>query len=345
MIFSDLKVVFIKKTISVGLMKKIFALVLISLLLAGCSTGKSVVTDTYIQDTGTIEVYFCPDQNCEGALISFLDSAEISIHCALFDIGLNSVQEKLLEKEKKIDVRIVTDNDYLKKFNHPFVKADAHGLMHNKFCVIDGKKISAGSMNPTDNDAHKNNNNLLLIESATIAQNYEDEFQELWNGNFKKGSKVKNPKIMLNDMIVQTYFCPEDNCAEQVKEELKKAEKSIYFMVFSFTHDGIANILLLKNLDGVEVKGVMEVKQISEYSEFNRLRQNGIDVRKDRNKNTLHHKVFIIDEKTVVTGSFNPTANGDTHNDENVIIIEDEGIAKEFVEEFWKVYAEAKVID
>ena|SRR3989338_6982806 len=112
-------------------------------------------------------------------------------------------------------------------------------------------------------------------------------------------------------------------------------------MTFSFTHDGIANILLLKNVDGIEVKGVMELKQISEYSEFERLLQNQVEVRKDGNKYNLHHKVFIVDEKTVITGSFNPTANGDQKNDENVIIIEDDAIAKEFVEEFWKVYEEA----
>ncbi|MEK6809135.1 MAG: phospholipase D-like domain-containing protein [Nanoarchaeota archaeon] len=326
-------------------------IILIILLASGCSTGEVAVTDTSVHDQGEIEVYFCPSENCEQALVSFLDSAEKSIHCALFDVGLKSVQEKLLEKQKEIEVKVVTDDDYLKKFNYSFVKADTYGLMHDKFCIVDGKKLSTGSMNPTDNDAHKNNNNLLLIDSAMIAHNYDAEFQEMWNGEFKRGSRVKNPEIFLDvkdkldgkDRVIkiENYFCPEDACAEQVKEELEKAERSIYFMTFSFTHDGIANILLLKNVDGIEVKGVMELKQISEYSEFDRLLQNKIDVHKDGNKYNLHHKVFIVDEKTVITGSFNPTANGDQRNDENVIIVEDGAIAKEFVEEFWKVYEEA----
>ena len=95
-----------------------------------------------LQDSGSIEVYFCPEQECEEKLLSFLDSAQESMHCALFDIGLASVQKKLDEKEKKIEVLIITDNDYVKKFDRPFVKADTYGLMHNKFCVIDGKKLS-----------------------------------------------------------------------------------------------------------------------------------------------------------------------------------------------------------
>ncbi len=299
--------------------------------------------DPLAQDAGTIDVYFCPQEKCEEMLVSLLESAQSSIHCALFDIGLSSVQQTLLQKSREMEVLVVTDNDYLKKFNHPFVKADSWGLMHDKFCVIDEKKVSTGSMNPTENDAHKNNNNLLIIDSSVIAWNYEDEFQEMWQGNFKKGNLVQNPRINLSGTRVETYFCPEDSCAEQVREELKKAEKSIYFMTFSFTHEGIANVLLLKNLEGIEVKGAMEVRQISKYSQYNRLKQNGIDVRRDGNKNNLHHKVFMIDEKTVITGSFNPTANGDQRNDENLIIIEDDQIAQKFVGEFWKVYGEAVI--
>jgi len=295
-----------------------------------------------ITDDGKIEVYFCPQDDCEQALVSFLDSAGQSIHCALYDIGLKSVQQTLLEKSKTMEVKVVTDDEYLKKFNYPFVKADSYGLMHNKFCIIDGIKVSTGSMNPTDNDAHKNNNNLLLIASSVMAQNYEDEFSELWDGRFKGGEKVRHPELVLSNIPVRNYFCPDDSCAYHVKEELKKAQESIHFMTFSFTNEGIANILLLKNVDGVSVRGVMETTQVSKYSQFERLKNNGIDVVKDQNKKNMHHKVFIIDSKTVVTGSFNPTANGDQRNDENIIIIEDETIARLFLEEFERVYGEAE---
>ena len=48
----------------------------------------------------------------------------------------------------------------------------------------------------------------------------------------------------------------------------------------------------------------------------------------------LHHKVFIIDNATVILGSYNPTAAANTKNDENIIITHDETIAQRFVEEF-----------
>lgn len=308
--------------------------------ITGATTFNSV-----IKDEGNISVYFCPQENCEQILIDYLHTAEKSLHCALFDVGLKSVQQLLLDKEKQIEVKVVTDNDYLKKFNYSFVKADSYGLMHNKFCIIDGKKIFAGSMNPTDNCAHKNNNNLLLIESKVLAANYEDEFQELWSGVFKKGDPVINPGIQLDHIIIYNYFCPDDSCADRIKEELKQAKESIYFMTFSFTHEGIANIILLKKEEGLVIQGVMETKQISDYSRYKLLQYQDISVLKDGNKNNLHHKVFIIDGETVITGSMNPTAGGDEKNDENMLIIKDKTIAEKFMKEFWKVWEEAKAAD
>ncbi|MBU0460666.1 MAG: hypothetical protein KJ771_07725, partial [Nanoarchaeota archaeon] len=279
--------------------------------------------NSYISDSGEIEVYFCPHEDCETALADFIGSAKEYIHCALFELDLELVQNRLLEKSNYLDVKVITDNDYLYEFDYSFVKTDTWGLMHNKFCIIDGKRVSSGSMNPTVNGATKNNNNLLLIESSVLAANYEAEFQEMWNGTFKKGEEVLNPQVNLGNITISSYFCPEDHCAERVKAELKKATSTIHFMTFSFTHEGIANTLLLRNQAGVVIKGVMEARQISQYSKYLNLKYQDIDVVKDGNKQNMHHKVFIVDSETVITGSFNPSAGGDTRNDENVLIIKD----------------------
>ena len=309
-------------------------------------TGQVTQVDSFVSDSGEIELYFCPQQDCEGALVSFLDSAQESIHCALFDIGLESIHDKLVEKEKEIEVKVVTDNNYLDKFNYNFVVSDTWSLMHNKFCIVDGKKISTGSMNPTNNGAHKNNNNLLLIESKSLSSNYEAEFQEMYNGTFKKGDRVLNPDNLIDEIEVHNYFCPEDDCAEKIKNELKKAQKSIHFMTFSFTHESIANILLLKNNDGLVIEGVMEARQVTKHSQFERLKNNGISVVKDGNKNNMHHKVWLIDilspECTVITGSMNPSKGGDSRNDENVLMIKNsKEICEAFYEEYERVKSEA----
>jgi phosphatidylserine/phosphatidylglycerophosphate/cardiolipin synthase-like enzyme len=320
----------------------IFTILFLTIFLTSCTDLDSITAasltepqiETQISDSGNIEVYFCPREDCETALVNFIDSAQESVHCAFFEVDLDKVRDKLLEKQKEIEVLIVTDNDYLYEFNHSFVKVDKWGLMHNKFCIIDGKKISSGSMNPTNNGATKNNNNLLFIESPVLAANYEAEFQEMWAGIFKKGDKVLNPIIELDGITIKNYFCPEDHCAEKVKDELKKAKKSIHFMTFSFTNEGIGNILLLKSLENITIEGVMEARQVTKYSVYELLKYQGVDVVKDGNKQNMHHKTFIVDQETVVTGSMNPTGGGDTRNDENVLVITNKNLAKKFMEEY-----------
>ena len=65
------------------------------------------------------------------------------------------------------------------------------------------------------------------------------------------------------------------------------------------------------------------------------MRRDGID-------GLLHHKVFIIDEKIVVMGSYNFSQNAEERNDENLLIIYDPVIAEQFLFEFKRVQEQAQ---
>jgi len=323
---------------------------LLFIFICGCEIESSVVKKSVIQSVvkernGSIEIYFCPREDCAGKLVEFIKNAESYVHCALFDLDLKEVIDALKEKSKVIDVKLVVDNEHFDNVAELyFVRKDTSSqFSHNKFCVIDGEKISSGSFNPTERGAHFNNNNLLIIKSRFLAKNYEDEFQELWNYSFGKGKKVVYPVIYLDEIKIENYFCPEDNCGERIEEALMNAEDSIYFMTFSFTHNGIANVIALKMINGVEVKGIFEKRGTgSEYSRYGFLEYQGADVRKDNNSYVMHHKVLIIDNSTVITGSFNPSTNADMNNDENVLIIHDKEVAEKYLEEFkyiWENYS------
>lgn len=282
------------------------------------------------------EVYFCPKDRCDEKLIGFINSANQFVHCAFFDLDLDNVIQALKEKSETVDVKIVVDKDnyeYVQDLD--FIKTDSRrAYMHNKFCIADYKKIFTGSFNPTVRGAYYNNNNIVIINSEYLAENYEKEFLELWNNIFGNGAEVENPVFYLNDKIIRNYFCPEDNCAEQIEKEINKTQNNIYFMTFSFTHGGIATSIVKKIQDGIEVKGIFEKSQSSEYSKKELLEYQGADVKFDNNPQNMHNKVFIIDEKTVITGSFNPSENADSSNDENILIIEDKNIAQKYLDEF-----------
>jgi uncharacterized glyoxalase superfamily protein PhnB len=320
--------------------RKLLFLVLL-VFLSGCAvTGSFSAEKIPKESLKRLDVYFCPGQDCSKVIKDLVVEANSSVHCAFYNLQLNDLIKALDDKSKTADVKLVVDNDNFKFVGGlAFAKQDDdEQLMHNKFCIFDSRIVLTGSFNPSKNGLLYDDNNVVVIESDALAKNYEDEFNELWNRKFGKGSKVKMPKIMLGDILVENYFCPEDMCSNHVVENLLKANKSIYFMTFSFTKNEIANAVIARHQQGVEVKGVFEKSQDNIYTEYEKLLGAGADVKWDKNPKNMHHKVFIIDEETVVTGSFNPTESGDTKNDENVLIIHDKDVAAKFMKEFWNVW-------
>jgi len=300
--------------------------VLILIIVAIMLIGIIVVSpgeETVLSEAGSIDAYFCPRERCMEVLLPLIDSAG-EIKCAFYELNLPEIESML--REKGADV-VIEDSEAIEGFTSHYSPA----LMHNKFCVFDSEIVWTGSMNPTENDNFRNNNNIIIIRSRSIAENYLDEFEELKRGEHGKGGKVRNTGGQLGGIPVENYFCPEDNCKLQVLQELKAAKSSAYFMTFSFTDEDIANQLYNLWHEGLDVRGVFEKRQESSYSQFSGLSEFSI---LDRNPGTMHHKVFIIDNATVITGSFNPTKNANERNDENIIIIHDAAIAGKFVEEF-----------
>lgn len=312
-------------------------------LLAGC-TGH-VVKDApqVLREQGPDPgVFFCKQDNCSRHLEELILSAQSSVHCAFYDLDLQNIIAALGERSRHVEVRVVLDDEpYGGTISGDGVLVeDRSSRMHNKFCVVDGMYVWTGSFNPTAADNDVNDNNAVLMSSYYLAKNYEQEFGELWKGDFSAGSPVPYPSFVHNGMVVGNVFCPEDRCEEKVASLLGNASVSVYIMVFSFTSEKIADAMLFRR--DVEIRGVFDSSQAgSGYSQYKRLLGFGVPVRKDRGKGKLHHKVFIIDNETVITGSYNPTASGSGENDENILILHDRGIASRYAEEFFRLWEEA----
>lgn len=144
----------------------------------------------------------------------------------------------------------------------------------------------------------------------------------------------------IEGVVVENYFAPEDKVEDRILEELDTATSSIYFMVFTFTSDPIERKLIEKYNAGVDVKGIFEKRQTGRYAAFDPMLDAGIPVIEDQNGYTMHHKVFIIDNSTTITGSFNPTKAADTKNDENILIVHDAGFTSGYLDEFNKLWSE-----
>ena len=321
--------------------KKFYFIFIIFLLIFNGCNIKDITKEEIPKETNLEPIIlFCPEDNCEKNLIAFINLSKTSLHCVFYDLKLKDITNILASKSKDVEVKIVLEkNNYKNQIKGPGIRLDNNNYyMHNKFCIIDNNAVWTGSANPTERGFFQNNNNILFFYSKYLAENYEEEFKELWDKNFTV-AKVNYPVIYFNNKKIENYFCPEDECAKHVVDAINKAKKSIYFMTFSFTNEDIADAILFKD-QHISIKGIFETTQAgSSYSQYQRLKDFGLDVVKDKNKANMHHKVFIIDGKIVVTGSFNPSESGDERNDENILIIHDKDIAEKYLKEFEKVWA------
>ncbi len=315
---------------------------------------------------GGIRVYFTeprhPDDKAnhppaiDRFLVEAIDGAQKTVDMAAFELDLESVTQALIRAHQRgVRVRLVTDTDYaedygpveLQKAGVPVVFDQRNAFMHNKFTVIDGKQVWMGSWNYTNNCTFRNNNNAMVFDSPQLAANYTAEFEEMFvDGEFGPTSpqNVRYPEVTVDGVRVENYFASEDkSITPRIAELVRGARQSIYFMAFAFTDDDIAQAMLERSRKGVTVRGVMEQRNAEgSGSEFAVLKQAGIDILPDGNPYVMHHKVIIIDEAIVITGSFNFSGSAAKNNDENLVIVHSPEIAALYKAEFERVYALAQ---
>ncbi len=289
----------------------------------------------------------------EKRLVEKLTTAASRVDAALYHLDSEPVADGLIKAYRRgVQVRVVTETDNideeaigrLQEVGIPVADdGDRNSYMHHKFFVIDERYVWTGSYNTTYNGAHRNKNNVIFVDSVPLAYNFTQEFRELFRqmrAEKSSGASVVHPKVALSDGTqIFTYFSPENDITSSLLKEIGSAKKSIHFMAFSFTQDALGSAMRQRFESGIDVRGVFEERQVDDrYSEYNALKQAGLRVALDGNRGTMHHKVIIIDEETVITGSYNFSKNAEERNSENLLIIKgNSDIAQAYLAEFNRV--------
>ncbi len=144
--------------------------------------------------------------------------------------------------------------------------------------------------------------------------------------------------LSLHNAPVQVFFSPYGGCKEAIVGALRGARQSVLVQAYSFTSHEIARALKAAHDRGVKVYLILDRSQETErYSDLGFLRQSGIPVWIDRNHAIAHNKVMVIDNLTVITGSFNFTEAAEKRNGENLLIIQDAGLARIYADN-WQAH-------
>ena len=314
--------------------------------------------------TGEVRVLFTAPQSQDGEtlaggldtrLVDAIDAAQETVDVAAYDFDLATVADALVRADDRgVRVRLVSDRDYagergsrwLQQADIPVVFDEGEPFMHNKFVVIDGAVVWTGSWNLTANGTYRNNNNVLVLTADQVATNYTTEFEEMFvDRAFGATSPqaIPYPTLNLDGVEVETVFEPEGNVRARILSLLDEADTSIYVMAFVFTDTDLADALIDRYQAGIDVVAIVEARNIeSPGSDVDTLRRAGVEVLEDGNPYMMHHKVILVDEEVVVTGSYNFSASAAERNDENSLIVHSPEVAARYVEEFWRVYEAAR---
>ncbi len=133
-------------------------------------------------------------------LWKFIQSAQASLDVAIYDINHPKIVHEILVASKRIPVRVLVDKRQAKG-NHSLVdlliKAGANvrygrqrGIMHNKFTIVDGKRVEIGSFNYTMHATESNNENQIYLAVPAVVDRYKKRFEDIWDNGMPSGGVV-----------------------------------------------------------------------------------------------------------------------------------------------------------
>ena len=205
-------------------------------------------------------------------------------------------------------------------------------LMHHKYVIRDGAAIWTGSTNWTDDSWTREENVIVIVESAALAARYGADFEQLWKTrSVQRSGKVDSSPVDVNGKPVRAWFTPKRGVklAQEIARRIGAAERRVRIASPVITSGPILGTLAEVAADGnVDLAGVVDATQVDEV--FGQWRVNGNAPWKTPYApgavhDYMHAKVTVCDD-SVFAGSFNLSHSGE-QNAENVLEIEDAALA------------------
>ncbi len=231
-------------------------------------------------------------------------------------------------------------------------------LMHHKFVVRDGESVWTGSMNWTDDSWSRQENVVVIVDSAELAKPFTVDFEELWrDGDVERSGFAAEPRpVEVDGLRVRAWFTPgfAEALTHRIAKKVGRADK-VRICSPVITSAPVLATLAQRIADGKgDIAGCVDATQVEDV-----LRQwkaqgtvawkipllHQVLAGSFSGKNStpwapgslhdfMHAKVVVADD-TVFVGSFNLSHSGE-QNAENVVELEDPELAKQlgaFVDE------------
>lgn len=139
----------------------------------------------------------------------------------------------------------------------------------------------------------------------------------------------------------RAYFSPGETCLSAILGQLASVRKTADVCVFTITDDRIAQAILAAHARKVRVRIITDNdKQFDGGSDVERLRRAGIALKVDETEHHMHHKFAVLDERTLLNGSYNWTRSAGAFNEENVVVTGDLALVQAFSQRFSELWSQ-----
>lgn len=130
---------------------------------------------------------------------------------------------------------------------------------------------------------------------------------------------------------------------------LSMAEKSVDLCIYMFTQSNFSDIIRQLHQSGVSIRIITDGgEDEANGTQVSKLQLMGIEVRSNKRGTgaLMHHKFVIIDDKILLSGSFNWTNRAVVSNYEAVLVTSSKSLVNPFVDKFnemWQMFDAHKV--
>lgn len=175
----------------------------------------------------------------------------------------------------------------------------------------------------------------LPMQNCTIEQNGSNSLYVINNTGAISNGFVMPKRTDVVGKWNEAFF---NNIADQIIKHLDEAQVSIHVAIAWFTNQRIADKLVEKYKEGLDVKVVF-------FKDHTNCKF-GVDIDnipfkaiRGTRGGTMHNKFCVIDNQKVITGSYNCSENAENKNDENAAVVYDNDIASYYSVEFRRLLA------
>lgn len=151
--------------------------------------------------------------------------------------------------------------------------------------------------------------------------------------------KILQPTQDASTPSPKAYFSPGEECVNAIVGLLKQTRRTADICVFTITDNRIADALVEAHRRRIDVRIITDNDKAEDRgSDIRQLGEAGIPVRMDRTSNHMHHKFAVFDTSRIATGSYNWTRSAAAYNEENLVVVYDAVLVRQFNEEFQKLW-------